>query len=187
MAAETIRTMAANAREAGLVLSASSLDQRNQALLSIGKAIERHLGEIMAANERDVQKATEENLSAPMISRLRFGEAKSKRVRGRAAGACAFARSAQSYPICQRNRGRSQALSLFLPHRGDRHHFRKPSGRAGADQLTMLEKAATPCCSRAAVKRWKPTKRYARLYWKAHGKQACRMAGATSSIPAGCG
>ena len=80
MAQDSIRTMAENARHAGLALSASTIEQRNHALLAIGRAIERHLDTIVLANERDVQKALEENLSAPLISRLRFGEAKAKRV-----------------------------------------------------------------------------------------------------------
>lgn len=80
MADETIRTMASGAREAGLSLSATGIDLRNRALLAIGNAIERHLSEIIQANDRDITKATEENLSAPMLSRLRFGEAKARRV-----------------------------------------------------------------------------------------------------------
>lgn len=72
--------MAENARQAGLTLSASTIEQRNQALLAIGRAIERHLDTIVLANERDVQRAIEENLSAPMVSRLCFGEAKARRV-----------------------------------------------------------------------------------------------------------
>ena len=80
MADETIRTMASGAREAGLSLSATGMDLRNRALLAIGNAIERHLSEIIQANDRDITKATEENLSAPMLSRLRFGEAKARRV-----------------------------------------------------------------------------------------------------------
>ena len=80
MAADTIRTMAAEARRAGLALSAATLEQRNQALLAIGRSIRRHLPEITQANERDVAKATAENLSAPLVSRLRFGEKKAQRV-----------------------------------------------------------------------------------------------------------
>lgn len=80
MAGDTIRTMAENARQSGLVLSASTIEQRNQALLAIGRAIERHLDMIILANERDVQKAIDENLSSPMVSRLRFGEVKANRV-----------------------------------------------------------------------------------------------------------
>ena len=80
MAQDSIRAMAISAREAALRLSASSIEERNRALLSIGDAIRRHLPEIIAANARDVQKATDENLSAPLLGRLHFGEAKAERV-----------------------------------------------------------------------------------------------------------
>lgn len=80
MAGEAIRQMAESARAAGLLLSATELAQRNRALVLIGEAIERHMGEITEANERDLRKATAESLAAPLISRLRFGESKLKRV-----------------------------------------------------------------------------------------------------------
>lgn len=80
MAGEAIRQMAESARGAGLLLSATELAQRDRALVLIGKAIERHMGEITEANERDLRKATAEGLAAPLISRLRFGESKLKRV-----------------------------------------------------------------------------------------------------------
>ncbi|MEA4928895.1 MAG: glutamate-5-semialdehyde dehydrogenase [Candidatus Limiplasma sp.] len=80
MAEESIRTMAANARQAGLQLSATTLAQRNAALLAIAEAIERHRDAILPANQRDVERATAENLSAPLVGRLRFGDAKIQRV-----------------------------------------------------------------------------------------------------------
>lgn len=80
MAEESIRTMAANARQAGLQLSAATLAQRNAALLAIAEAIERHRDAILPANQRDVERATAENLSAPLVGRLRFGDAKIQRV-----------------------------------------------------------------------------------------------------------
>lgn len=80
MATDTIRMMAQSAREAGLLLCATTAQQRNEALLAVARAIGRHQAEILAANERDVRKATEENLSAPLVGRLRFGESKAARV-----------------------------------------------------------------------------------------------------------
>lgn len=80
MPSDTIRTMAINAREAALKLCAVPFETRNQALLSISKALERRLPEILEANERDVRSATAENLNAPMLSRLRFTQAKANRV-----------------------------------------------------------------------------------------------------------
>lgn len=80
MASETIRSMALSARQAGLQLCATSAQQRNDALLAIADAIHKRLPDILAANERDIAKATAEDLSAPLLSRLRFGEAKAARV-----------------------------------------------------------------------------------------------------------
>lgn len=80
MASETIRSMALSARQAGLQLCATSAQQRNDALLAIADAIHKRLPDILAANERDIAKATAENLSAPLLSRLRFGEVKAARV-----------------------------------------------------------------------------------------------------------
>ncbi len=80
MAADTIRSMAFSARQAGLALSASPIEQRNAALLSIGEAIRRHLPAIADANRRDVAKAEAEHLSAPLVKRLHFGEEKAARV-----------------------------------------------------------------------------------------------------------
>jgi len=80
MSVDTIRTMSQSARRAGLLLSSSSLEQRNKALLCVADAINAHLPEIFAANELDMQNAAEEKLAAPLLNRLRFGEGKAKRV-----------------------------------------------------------------------------------------------------------
>ncbi len=80
MSVETIRTMSQSARRAGLLLSSSSLEQRNAALLSVADAIQAHLPEIFEANELDMQAAASEKLTAPLLSRLRFSESKAQRV-----------------------------------------------------------------------------------------------------------
>ena len=80
MADDIIRLMAQKARRTGLLLSASTLETRNQALLYIAASIKRNQQSIFEANEHDVQRALAENLSAPMVSRLHFGEAKAQRV-----------------------------------------------------------------------------------------------------------
>ena len=80
MAQEKITAMARQAREAYLQLSATTIEQRNAALLSIADAIERHAPAIWKANEEDLEQARQENLSAPLLSRLRFGEEKTRRV-----------------------------------------------------------------------------------------------------------
>jgi glutamate-5-semialdehyde dehydrogenase len=80
MAGEAIRQMAQNAREAALQLSTATLEQRNRALALIGEAIGRRMADITEANERDIRKATAENLAAPLVNRLRFGRSKGERV-----------------------------------------------------------------------------------------------------------
>lgn len=75
-----IREMAMRARTAGLALSTVSIEQRNQALLAIGEAIRLRMPQITLANAQDVQRAMEAQLSAPLISRLRFPQTKADRV-----------------------------------------------------------------------------------------------------------
>ena len=80
MSVDTIRTMSQDARRAGLILSSSTLEQRDSALLAIAESIRAHLPEIFEANELDMQAAADEKLAAPLLNRLRFGEAKAQRV-----------------------------------------------------------------------------------------------------------
>jgi glutamate-5-semialdehyde dehydrogenase len=80
MSLESIRVMAQSARRAGLLLSAATLQRRNEALLAIAQALNAHRAEIFEANELDLQAAAEEKLSAPLLARLRFDEAKLQRV-----------------------------------------------------------------------------------------------------------
>jgi glutamate-5-semialdehyde dehydrogenase len=72
--------MSQDARRAGLLLSSSGIEQRNAALLAIAESIRAHFNGIFSANELDMQAAAEEKLSAPLLSRLRFNEAKAQRV-----------------------------------------------------------------------------------------------------------
>jgi len=80
MSADMIRTMSREARRAGLTLSTVSLAQRNAALSAIAESIESHLHDIFAANEQDLIAAAEEKLAAPLLSRLKFSQAKAERV-----------------------------------------------------------------------------------------------------------
>ena len=80
MSDDSIRTMAQDARRAGLLLSTLSLEQRNAALTAIAESIQAHSAEIFAANELDLAAAAEENLAAPLLSRLKFSESKAERV-----------------------------------------------------------------------------------------------------------
>jgi glutamate-5-semialdehyde dehydrogenase len=80
MSVDTIRAMSQNARRAGLLLSSSSIEQRNKALSAIAESVAAHLPEILSFNELDMQAAADEKLAAPLLSRLRFHESKARRV-----------------------------------------------------------------------------------------------------------
>lgn len=75
-----ISLMAQNARKAALSLCAADLETRNQALLLIADSILSHVPELLEVNKIDVDKATEENLAAPLLSRLKLTEAKCQRM-----------------------------------------------------------------------------------------------------------
>lgn len=75
-----ISLMAQNARKAALSLCAADLETRNRALLLIGEAILENVSGLLEANMADVEKATEENLAAPLLSRLKLTEAKVERM-----------------------------------------------------------------------------------------------------------
>ena len=76
----SIRTMAQMARNAALQLAASSLKQRNAVLLAIADQIEKNQAKILEANEKDVETASAEGLSAPLLSRLKLTDAKCARM-----------------------------------------------------------------------------------------------------------
>ncbi len=75
-----VTMMAEAARKASRQLAAVSLDTRNAALLAIADGIDANKEEIMQANALDVAQATEENLSAPLLSRLKVNETKCQRM-----------------------------------------------------------------------------------------------------------
>ncbi len=75
-----VQTMAQEARKAARQLAAVTLETRNAALLAIADGIAAHKEEIMAANVLDVAQATEEKLSAPLLSRLKVTEQKCQRM-----------------------------------------------------------------------------------------------------------
>ncbi|MBQ8151072.1 MAG: glutamate-5-semialdehyde dehydrogenase [Clostridia bacterium] len=75
-----VTMMAEAARKASRQLAAVSLETRNAALLAIADGIDAHKEEIMQANVLDVAQATEENLSAPLLSRLKVNETKCQRM-----------------------------------------------------------------------------------------------------------
>lgn len=77
---KSIRTMAQAAREAALKLAASSLEQRNAVLETIAIKLENNRQRILEANAQDVEKATVEGLSAPLLSRLKLTDTKCQRM-----------------------------------------------------------------------------------------------------------
>ena len=73
---DTIQSMARRAREAFFSLAGASLEARNQALEAIAREIENHMDNLLAVNASDVEAATAEGLSAPLLSRLKLTRAK---------------------------------------------------------------------------------------------------------------
>lgn len=75
-----VQTMAEYARKAARQLAAVSAESRNAALLAIADGIAANKAEIMEANVLDVAQATEEKLSAPLLSRLKVTDQKCYRM-----------------------------------------------------------------------------------------------------------
>ena len=81
-------SLARAAREASIPLAASRAEVRNAALLAIAQALEEQADIIIQSNKRDVARAQEENLAAPLLKRLKVDE---KKIASMAAGARALA------------------------------------------------------------------------------------------------
>ena len=73
---DTIQSMARRAREAAFSLAGASLEARNQTLEAIAREIENHMDNLLAVNAADVEAATAEGLSAPLLNRLKLTRAK---------------------------------------------------------------------------------------------------------------
>lgn len=71
-----LHEMACKSRQAAWILSASDLETRNLALRKMADVLLAHREDIFAANERDLKRATQEGLSAPLLGRLKFREEK---------------------------------------------------------------------------------------------------------------
>ncbi len=67
---------AIKAKEISSILAASSETKKNDALEEIARALEEKKHEIIAANEQDLEKSRNENLSTPLLKRLKFDEEK---------------------------------------------------------------------------------------------------------------
>ena len=65
-----IENMAKQVKAASILLAAASEDLKNNALLSIAKALLDRREEILKANRTDLEEAEKDNLSAPLIKKI---------------------------------------------------------------------------------------------------------------------
>jgi len=71
-----IQQMAEKAKSASIRLAATEGALRDKALAAIATALRENQSEIKAANQRDLDNAQAESLSAPLLKRLKFDDAK---------------------------------------------------------------------------------------------------------------
>lgn len=71
-----LHLMATRSRSAAWTLAASSLADRNAALLAMAEELNAHRDMIFAANEADMNAAEKDQLAAPLLGRLKFREEK---------------------------------------------------------------------------------------------------------------
>ncbi|EKQ57486.1 MULTISPECIES: glutamate-5-semialdehyde dehydrogenase [unclassified Clostridium] len=71
-----IKESAASAKKASITLANCSTDLKNKALIEISKALLKRQDEIIKANKEDIERSINENLSDPLIKRLKFDESK---------------------------------------------------------------------------------------------------------------
>lgn len=68
--------LASAAKKASIELAALSTEKKNEALNEIAKAIVEHKNEIVAANQKDLDRSKAENLATPLLKRLKFDDGK---------------------------------------------------------------------------------------------------------------
>jgi len=71
-----ISEIAAAAGSASIQLAIARTDVKNNALAEIGKALKQHSAEIVSANKEDLVTAEKNNLTGPLLKRLKFDEGK---------------------------------------------------------------------------------------------------------------
>ena len=71
-----INELAQQVKEASIDLAAMSTEQKNRALAKIAAALTEHRDEIIKANQDDLTRSEGEQLSEPLLKRLKFDEAK---------------------------------------------------------------------------------------------------------------
>ncbi len=72
----SIAKIAASAKSASIRLAAVKTDVKNKALAEIAKALKQRSEKIVSANKKDLTAAEKNNLSAPLLKRLKFDENK---------------------------------------------------------------------------------------------------------------
>lgn len=68
--------LARQVKEASIRLAAIGAEEKNKALARIAESLHKRKEEIIRANLADVKRSEKENLSAPLLKRLKFDEAK---------------------------------------------------------------------------------------------------------------
>ena len=71
-----ISELAQKAKQASIKLSAVSTDVKNNALKEISSALQSQSDRIISANQKDLLEAQKNNLSAPLLKRLKFDQSK---------------------------------------------------------------------------------------------------------------
>ncbi|MBN2377261.1 MAG: glutamate-5-semialdehyde dehydrogenase [Sedimentisphaerales bacterium] len=71
-----IKSIASQAKKASFITAALDSATKNQALTAVADALQQHAPEIIQANEQDVAQAQKDNISAVLIKRLKFDQAK---------------------------------------------------------------------------------------------------------------
>ncbi|MCP4713857.1 MAG: gamma-glutamyl-phosphate reductase, partial [Deltaproteobacteria bacterium] len=73
---KNIQDMSRTAKEASIHLAAVDTDKKNAALAAIAAALHEQADQIIAANNKDIALSQEQNLAAPLLKRLAFGQDK---------------------------------------------------------------------------------------------------------------
>lgn len=103
-------SLARAAREASILLAASRAEVRDAALLAIAQALEAHADTILRSNARDMARAQEAKLAAPLLKRLKVDE---KKLAAMAAGARALAGLDDPIGATQMARELAPGLELY--------------------------------------------------------------------------
>lgn len=72
----SIDELARRVKEASIKLAGAGAELKNKALLKIAESLQERQEEIIKANQEDLLRSEKENLSAPLLKRLKFDEAK---------------------------------------------------------------------------------------------------------------